>query len=300
MRYGEPADIEDLCRKAQLFNLETMKAMFEGWVDRSDTVNSGLIIWMSHPAYPCFVWQTYDYYYDTTGAYWGAKTACEPVHIFWNCSDDRVRVANTTRTPLKGLKADLRIYNLDGTEKAHQTANVDASIDAVTDCFKLNPPADLSPTHFLKLKLTDPAGKIVSENFYWRGTEALNYFALSTMKPVPLAVATPTSEVLANGMTRMTLDITNPANSGTVAFATRPKPVKPGTDEQVLPVYMNDGYFSLVPGETKRVTIEYNPAKVDSQTPKVEVECWNNFPHPTPTKPAPTPEPVKKPARAKK
>jgi hypothetical protein len=300
MHYGEPSDIEDLCLKAQLFNLETMKAMFEGCVDRSDTIASGLIIWMSHPAYPCFVWQTYDYYYDTTGAYWGAKSACEPFHIYWNCGDDRIRVANTTRTPLNGLKADLWIYNLDGTEKAHQTAKVDAPIDAVADCFKLNPPADLSSTHFIKLRLTDSAGKVVSENFYWRGTTPLDYFGLSSIKPVKLAVTTPTSEALPGGMTRMTLDITNPVNSGAVAFSIRPKPVKPGTDEQVLPVYMNDGYFSLVPGETKHVTIEYNPVNADGKTPKVEVECWNNYPHPMPTKPVPTPEPVKKPAPAKK
>jgi hypothetical protein len=300
VHYGEPSDIEDFCRKAQLLNLETMKAMFEGWVDRSDKTAAGMIIWMSHPAYPCFVWQTYDYYYDTTGAYWGAKTACEPVHIFWNSNDDRIRVANTTRTTLKGLKADLWIYNLDGTEKAHQTANVDAPVDAVTDCFKLEVPNGLSATHFIKLSLTDGAGKFASENFYWRGTTPLDYFGLSSMKPVKLAVTTPTSEVLGNGMTRMTLDITNPANSGAVAFAIRPKPVKPGTGEQVLPVYMNDGYFSLVPSETKHVTIEYNPANADGKTPKVEVECWNNYPHPTPTKPAPTPEPVKKPAPEKK
>jgi len=294
MHYGEASDIEDFCRKAQLFNLETMKAMFEGWVDRSDTTAAGMIIWMSHPAYPCFVWQTYDYYYDTTGAYWGAKTACQPVHIFWNSNDDRIRVSNTSGKSVQNLKADLWIYNMDGTEKAHQTAKVSALYNKVADCFKLTVPTDLSPTHFLKLRLTDAAGKLVAENFYWRGTTALDYSALSSLKPVKLTVSTPTVEVLANGMTKLTMDITNPAGSGTVALAIRPKPVKPSTGEQVLPVYMNDGYFSLIPGETKHLTIEYNPAQAGGEKPKVEVECWNNFPHPAPVKPAPLPVPVKK------
>jgi len=294
MHYGEPTDIEDFCRKAQLFNLETMKAMFEGWVDRSDTITSGLIIWMSHPAYPCFVWQTYDYYYDTTGAYWGAKTACEPVHIYWNSDDDRIRVVNTTGKSVPNLKADLWIYNMDGTEKGHQTASVDAPFDKVADCFKLEAPANVSPTHFLKLRLTNAAGKVISENFYWRGTTQLDYFGLSDMKPVQLTVTAPISEVLADGITKMSLDITNPANSGTVALAIRPKPVKPGNGEQVLPVFMNDGYFSLIPGETKHLTIEYNPADAGGETLKVEVECWNNFPHPPPTKPAPLPTPAPK------
>ena len=42
---------------------------------------SGVMVWMSQSAYPSFVWQTYDYYYDLNGAYWGVKKACEPVHI---------------------------------------------------------------------------------------------------------------------------------------------------------------------------------------------------------------------------
>jgi hypothetical protein len=297
--YGEPSDIEDFCRKAQLLNLETMKAMFEGWLDRSDKTAAGLIIWMSHPAYPCFVWQTYDYYYDTTGAYWGAKNACEPVHIFWNCNDNRIRVVNTTRQNVDNLKADLWIYNMDGTEKVHQTAAINATCNAVADCFKLAAPADLSPTHFIKLRLTDAAGKVVSENFYWRGTTPLDYFGLSSLKPVKLVVTNPTTEVVADGMAKMAMDITNPANSGTVAFAIRPKLVKPGTGEQVLPVFMSDGYFSLMPGDTKHITVGYNPANVGGEKPELELECWNNFPHPIPTKPASLPTPANKPVTPK-
>jgi len=287
--YGEATNIEDWCRKAQLLNLEAMKALYEGFVNRTGVDASGVLIWMSQSAYPALVWQTYDYYYDTTGAYWGAKTACEPIHIYWNCADENIRVVNNTRAAAANLKAELRVYNLDGSSKGQQTATVNVPATAVADCFKLNVPPDVSATHFLQLRLTDPTGKLVSENFYWRGTTPNNYYALSSLKPVQLAVTQPTSEVLANGMIRMTLDITNPANSGTVALAIRPKPVKPSTGDQVLPVFMNDGYFSLIPGATKHITIEYNPLNAAGEKPKVEVECWNNAPHPIPQKPAPVP-----------
>ena len=279
-RYGQPTGIEDFCRKAQLLNLESMKALFEGWLDHSDRDAFGLVLWMSNPAYPALAWQTYDYYYDTTGSYWGAKTACEPLHIYWNASDDRIRVVNTTGKSVDNLKAELWIYNLDGKEKSRQTAVVSSPSNAIADCFKLVVPADLSPTHFVKLRLTDSTGKVVSDNFYWRGTTYLDYSGLRSLKPVKLAVTPPVAEVLANGMTKLTMDITNPADSGTVAMAIRPKPVKPSTGEQVLPVYMTDGYFSLTPGETKHLTIEYNPANAGGEKPKVEVECWNNFPPP--------------------
>ena len=68
-----------------MLNLEVMKGMYEAWNDKMWNDAAGLLIWMSHPAYPSFVWQTYDYYYDPTGAYWGAKKACEPLTYPMEC-----------------------------------------------------------------------------------------------------------------------------------------------------------------------------------------------------------------------
>jgi hypothetical protein len=77
-------------------------------------------------------------------------------------------------------------------------------------------------------------------------------------------------------MVAMAADI-NPEGSGTVALAVRPKLLKAGTGDQVLPVYMSDGYFGLVPGETKHVTFEFNSSDAGSAAPQLVVECWNNF-----------------------
>ena len=273
-RYGKPGGIAEYCLKAQLLNLETMKAMFEGWLDHSDKDASGMLIWMSQSAYPSMVWQTYDYYYDTTGAYWGAKTACEPVHIYWNQDDDRIRVVNTTGKSVGGLVAEAWLYNLDGARKFYRSAPVVSRPDAVADCFTLAYPAGLSATHFLKLRLKDAAGKVVSENFYWRGTTPLDYTALSTLKPVKLSVSSRLTMEIGGGL--MDVAVTNPATSGAVALAIRPKLVSGATGEQVLPVFMNDGYFSLVPGETKHVTIQFDPADAGPKAPKLVTECWNN------------------------
>jgi len=276
-RYGEPNNIEDFCRKAQMLNREAMQAMFEGWLDHSPKEASGLVIWMSQSAYPSFVWQTYDYYYDLTGSYWGAKLACEPVHIYWNRVDDRIRVVNTSGKPRAGLTAEAWLFNIDGTIKANLKAAVDSRPDAVVDCLKLQYPADLSPTHFIKLRLTAKDGQVVSENLYWRGTTELDYAGLAQLKPVQLAVTTKSLPGKTGAMTTMVAMITNPANSGTVAYAIRPKLVKHDTDDQVLPVFMNDGYFTLMPGETKPITIEYNPLNAGNGQPRLQIECWNNF-----------------------
>ena len=274
-RYGKASGIEDFCRKSQLLNLETTKGMFEGWLDHSDKDSAGLIIWMSQSAYPSLVWQTFDYYYDLNGAYWGAKTACEPVHVYWNEADDRIRVVNTSGRNVNGLVAEAIIYNLDGSQKfEHKSEPFTSKPDAVADCFTLTYPSDLTPTHFIRLRLTDRAGKLVSENFYWRGTEHLNFTTLDTLKKVDLGVNTRLSQE--NGETVVTAVVTNPGLSGTVAFAIRPMLVKPGTGAQILPVHASDGYFSLVPGESKLITFRLDPALIGSETPKVQLECYNN------------------------
>lgn len=272
--YGQPQSIQEYCQKAQFLNLDTMKAMYEGWLDHSDKDASGILIWMSQSAYPSLVWQTYDYYYDTTGAYWGAKTACEPIHIYWNQNDERIRVVNTSGTNYPGLTAQAWIYNLDGTQKWYKSAAIASRFDEVADCFSMAYPAGLSATHFIKLRLSSRLGKVVSENFYWRGTRRLNFTALNDLKAVKLLVSSQTTQ--ANGEETMTATITNPVNSQTVAFAIRPKLVRPKTGTQLLPVFMNDAYFSLIPGETKHITIRFDASDVGPKAPHLVVECWNN------------------------
>lgn len=137
--YGASQDIRDFCRKAQLLNIETNKALYEGWQHHMWDDASGVMTWMSQSAYPSMVWQTYDYYYDLTGAYWGVRKACEPVHIQWSCADNSVKVINATGRSLSHLTARALVYNMDGTPATayDKTVTVDAPADTTTECFRL-------------------------------------------------------------------------------------------------------------------------------------------------------------------
>ena len=139
-QYGESSGLEEFCEKAQLLNIEVMKGMYEAWNDKMWNDAAGLLIWMSHPAYPSFVWQTYDYYYDPTGAYWGAKKACEPLHIQWNASNNSIKAVNTTAKDLKGATAKATIYDLNGKEVTaySQTKQVDVAASDIAEAFTLN------------------------------------------------------------------------------------------------------------------------------------------------------------------
>lgn len=130
-RYGTPAGVEDFTLKAQLLNMESNRAMYEGWLAHMWDDASGIMTWMSQSAYPSMVWQTYDYYYDLTGAYWGVKQACVPVHILWNPVTNDVQVTNTTSENLRGLTASAEVFNTDGRSVTGLSAS--ATLDSYSN-----------------------------------------------------------------------------------------------------------------------------------------------------------------------
>jgi hypothetical protein len=142
----------------------------------------------------------------------------------------------------------------------------------------------LSAVHFIKLRLTNSSGQVISNNFYWRGNKYLEFKALDTIPHVNLKVVENKPVVTGDSET-ISVDVTNPATSKVVAVAIRPKLVNAATGLQILPVFMNDGYFSLVPGETKHVTINFDKSLVAGVKTKLIVECWNNQDRPVPSGP---------------
>jgi hypothetical protein len=409
-RYGQAAGIEDFCRKAQLLNIETNKAMYEGWLDHLWEDASGIMTWTSNASNPTFIWQTYDYFYDLNGAYWGVKKGCEPVHIQWNPVNNEIKVINTSSDDLNGLTAAASIYNMDGKQvvKYNQVAKINSLSNAAVTAFKLPfrgdrvnlalnkatvasssssgetslandgkddtrwasnstdnewiyvdlgkkelisgvklnweqayakvfkiqlsddaknwsdvmaqvngkeslqeiifseekearyvrilgvergsywgyslwnfevfagdvPSVDLSSVHFLKLKLTDANGKLVSDNLYWRGNNRKDFTALNQLAKAKLEVTS--TEKTIGGKHFIEAKITNPKSAKTVAFAIRVQPVKASNGEQILPHVINDSYFTLMPGESRDISVEFKSDQIKNDSAKLSVVPYNN------------------------
>ena len=47
------------------------------------------------------------------------------------------------------------------------------------------------------------------------------------------------------------------------------------TGERVLPAYYEDNYFSLMPGESKTISVEFDESKLNGGNPVFEIEGWN-------------------------
>jgi hypothetical protein len=277
--YGAPSGIEDFCRKAQMVNMEVFKAIYEAWNDKLWDNCTGVMIWMSDPCWPSLTWNTYDYYMEPTAAYFAIKKACEPIHIQWNMASNNVKMVNCTLKPLKGLRAEARVYNMDGSVHLEKSIHLDCPSNSVHSCFDLFEGADpqsasLSDMHFIRLELKDVEGHPLSDNFYWRGKEVWKYQDLSAMGKVKVS-GTVRSGQQGEGC-KLTVKVGN-ANKA-VALMTRLKVVDTGTGLLVAPIRYSDNYFSLTPGESRLITIEFSRRKVVGKEVQVMIEGWNVTP----------------------
>jgi hypothetical protein len=267
--YGGATNAEEWVKLAQFINYEGYRAMFEA----QSKNRMGLLIWMSHPTWPSFVWQTYDYYFEPTAAYFAAKKASEPLHIQWNPLNDTVEVVNYSAGNRTGLRATAAVVNMDGRRVWEQSANLESAEDTVGAPLKLEWPAGLSPVHFVKLTLHE-GPTLLSENLYWRGAPEGDFTAL---RKLPVAeVSMRLRSAPQPGGRLLTVEVKN--STRTPAVMVRLKPVRSKSRDRILPALFSDNYFTLLPGESRAIQIEIKDADCRGEIPAVVIDGLNVTP----------------------
>lgn len=269
--FGPGTSLPDFERKAQMMNLETHKAMYEGLMAHLWTKNTGRLLWMTHPAWPSNAWQIYSWDYDTHAAYYGAKQGAEPVHIQLNLPDNTLAVINTTLEPRTDLTATSVVTDLAGKEQFRRVDKLSAAANKVTTLPEL-PLGTIFGTSrmvLVSLRLVDSTGAVVSENFYWRGKSSADYRSMNDMPSVQLTagITRPTTE----GRDRVVIASLHNATP-TPALAAKLTLVD-AKGKRILPAFYSDNYVSLLPGETRQISIRY-PAK-EAGPVKVTLRGWN-------------------------
>ena len=284
-RYGAATSLDDYERKAQAMTYDGERAMFEAY-GRNKYTSTGVIQWMLNIGWPSLIWHLYDYYLVPAGGYFGTKKAMEPVHVQYSYDDNSVAVVNSTYETLKGMKVSAKLYNIDATEKGSHDATLDVAADASVKAFELPKADGLSKTYFLRLQLNDAGGKQVSDNFYWLSTKAdtLNWAkqqdtvytpqaefgdltGLNSLPPVKLTASSDSRE----GLTQV--NVSNPSNA--IAFMVHLRVTRGKDGEDVTPIFWQDNYFSLLPGEHRTVTAKFDPAALDGKEAVVVLDGWN-------------------------
>ena len=265
--YGQPESAKEFADLAQWVNYDGHRSLFES---RSKN-RMGLLMWMSHSCWPSMVWQTYDYYFEPTAAYFAIKKASEPLHIQWNPATDEVEVVNYHAGLRPGLKARVQVLNMDATVAWEKEVSVDSREDTTEKCIKLEFPDGLSQVHFIKLVLEEN-GKAVSENFYHRSKVENNYQALKQLPKVSLRAQTQYDKG-DDGEWKAEVTVEN--RSDAPALMVRLNIVGDKDSKQFLPIFYSDNYFALLPGETKVVRVHWKDVDTRGNAPLLKVSGYN-------------------------
>ena len=272
-RYGKIANLADFVRKAQLANYEAFRAMYEGRNAQLFHPTTAIITWMSHPAQPSFVWQLYHYDLEPNSSLFAVMHAGELVHIQFNEVTGELQVINNLPDAVKDAVAHVSVYNLDGTVAYEHETKVTAEPDVATNLGAIEFPATVSPVHFIKLDLLDASGKPLSSNFYWRSLPEHpdDFNDLNKLAMVTLEAKVASKE--ADGKRTLTVTLHNPSKD--IALMTHLQLRRQKSQERVLPVFYSDNYLSLVPNETRIITIEAGVNDFKGEKALVAFDGWN-------------------------
>ena len=252
--YGEASSFDDFERKAQLMNYDIHRAIFEGMNAGLWRENSGRMLWMTQPAWPSTMWQILSHDYDTHGSFYGVKSAAEPVHVQLNLPDYRAMVINNPNRALDNATLSYQAYGIDGTLLASSSSTVHAGAAATSAPVDLGIAALLAKQGVMvvKLALRHSWGGVISENVYWPSAKPEGQQGLNGLATVPVGLSVSRHQ---NGKeARLNITLRNTAQ---VPVLNSKLTLLKESGERVLPVYYSDNYVSLMPGESKTLTADF-------------------------------------------
>ena len=270
--YGAPSSVEDYCAKGHLVTADQHRAMFEAVNHRMWDITSGLTQWKVNACWPSVQWQIYDWYLTPMVSYYYIKRACEPLHVQLSPIDSVVTVVNQRLKPRDNLEVGAKVYDFDSNLKWEKNAKVDLAENTYQDVFAIPAVPDLTPVYFVRLELKDGDGKLVSDNFYWLSSAKPDDFtSLGKLPPVKLDVSHTIEDKGEERVIHAT--VKNPTNK--IAFFIHLAATKGPRGEEILPVFWEDNYFSLLPKESKQVGATFAAKDLDGATSYLKVEGWN-------------------------
>lgn len=288
-RYGKADNVEEFVMTVQASNYEGARAMYEAY-GRNKYDALGITTWKYDAAWPAaLTWAYIDWYLLPTAAYYGAKKACEPLHVQYSYDDDSVWVVNTFGRDFTGLTASARVFDLNWAERWKKDATVSVGPDGKTLAFKAEFPGGLSKSFFLKVELRDAGGRLVTDNFYWLSTRRERpgelFYGVVKLSPSSLADHTALRALPrvkldvscgpapAEGERALTVTLKNPGSS--LAFLAQAAVTKGPGGMEVAPSYWSDNFVSLLPGEEKTLTVKYAEPDLEGKAPVVRINGWN-------------------------
>ena len=287
-RLGPARGLDDYLRKAQFLNYEAMRGMYEAFVARRPLA-TGIIQWMYNSAWPKLWWQLFDYYLLPNGAFFGARKANAPLHILYDMGTREVVVTNDAPAGSGPVKASIRVLTLDGAVRFSREIAVELGRDEKKTLLAPPVPDGVSGAYFLDLRLHDAKGGLITDNLYvlstkpdvmddakatWYVTPIKDFADLRALESLPPAsVRSEERWTWASG--RVELEATLRNESDKIAFLVELMIVGRESGDAFAPVFWDDNYITLLPGETRVVRALFDPESLDGENAALKIGGWN-------------------------
>jgi Exo-beta-D-glucosaminidase Ig-fold domain/Glycosyl hydrolases family 2/Glycosyl hydrolases family 2, sugar binding domain/Glycosyl hydrolases family 2, TIM barrel domain len=267
-RYGPAGSMKEYCDKMQLLNAEGYRGIFEAAGHKLNETG-GVMLWKLNAAFPSVIWQVYDWYLEPNAGYYFMQNACEPVHVQLNLDDTTIAVVNRTYRAAD-LTVNASVMDISGKLLYQRSGKILAGQGNATKAFSLSPAlAGYRQLVFIILALTDRSGKVISRNTYWMEPKndytTMQQMKAATVEAKCIAVSKQKSEQV------YTLQFTN--TSDQLAFFINPQVML--HDEEIMPCFWTQNYFSLPANESITVTVRCPAAKLGGMQPYVVCSGWN-------------------------
>jgi mannosylglycoprotein endo-beta-mannosidase len=269
-RYGKPINAADFAKKAQLVNYDQYRGLAEGFTSHMWDWYTGFIIWKTQNPWTAMRGQMYDYYLDPNACLYGLHNGSEAFHVMYNPVNGMIVLANNTFKAKRSVMLVVKAYNMDGKDSLLSQVFVDivpTSTKRILSVKKIINELAAKEGAFLSLKLLDTDKNILSDNLYWLPDGNGEFSGLQKISPANL---TATAKRISNNTVEVTLK--NDQHS-VISFFNRISLIDAATQERILPAFYDNNYISVLPGEQKKVLIEY-PAS-NKKRLMVDIDGWN-------------------------
>ena len=269
-RYGEAKNVEDFAFRSQISNYEAIRAMFEAFeLNRYNT--TGIIQWMFNSAWPETFWQLFDWYLMPNGAFYGTKKACQPLNLIYNYKNHAVYLANNYNQAFDNLNVEVKVYNINSKEIYAKKLELKIDENISNKVLELNNLNNLTDVYFLDLKLKDKNGKEISSNFYWLSTKEdvldfensdwfitpnKSYADFTSLNSMP-KTKIETDYMFSGNGNKKSLSVHLINNTDKIAFFIELQLKNSETGKSILPIFWSDNYITLLPGESKTITADF-------------------------------------------
>lgn len=287
-RYGKATGVEELAFNMQIHNYEAIRGMFEAFeVNKPKT--TGIVQWMLNSAWPELFWQLYDWYLLPNGAFYGTQAALQPLNAIYNYGDGNVYVANSYLRNFENTEVEIKVLDINSKVIFEHVEKFEIAENQSIKVFDMPEWKKLSETYFVDLRIKDNLGNVLSNNFYWLSTVPdvfdwenslwfytpyKSYADFTSLNKMPKVKVSSTFSRLSEEEDEVfTCVLKN--ESEYLAFFIELAILDKASQETIVPVFWDENYLTLLPGETRSVKARLHKKHVDGKELEYRVKSFN-------------------------